>query len=181
MHFAKSLLIAVSATGTSAGAVAIAGFLTNSGPLSPGNPTPFEEEIAPATERVIIMDPVPIDRRGYDLQGTKPDDQIYVSVELLVRRKAHRKDVCNLMPRLRAAVLRDLGPRFWRSRTGYIDEGQSVDRFVQASFSGALGVAMVERVTVRFVTDRRQAPKSNCKAAVHGVWQTWIKMQPFKR
>ena len=180
MHFGKSLLIALSATGTSAGAVVIAGLLTNSGPLSPGNPSRAPEPPGPLSQRTIVMAPVPVDPKGYALKGLEQDDQIFVSVEMTLAHKRDRKSVCNLVPRLRAAVLRDLGPKFWSQPTLTIVEGDSVNGFVQARFHTALGWDAVEKVSVRFVNDRRHAPKPNCGKVVHGGWQAWIRSGPLK-
>jgi hypothetical protein len=180
MHFAKSLLIAFGATGTTMAAVAVAGLMTNTGPFSPGNPSAAPAEKAPESRRRLVLDPIPLDMRGYGLNGTVKGDVIYVSVELVVARERDRKAVCALVPRLQASVLRDLGPRFWRISTPKVVEGPDVDGFVRNRFQQALGWEAVERVSVRFVGDRRQAPGSNCRAAVHGAWQSWIRSGPFR-
>ena len=180
MHFGKSLLIALSATGTSAGAVVIAGLLTNSGPLSPGNPSRAPEPPGPLSQRTIVMAPVPVDPKGYALKELEQDDQIFVSVEMTLAHKRDRKSVCNLVPRLRAAVLRDLGPKFWSQPTLAIVEGDAVNGFMHARFHTALGWDAVEKISVRFVSDRRHAPKPNCGEVVHGGWQAWIRSGPLK-
>lgn len=175
MSFGKSLLIAVGATGTSLSAVAIAGFLTNTGPLALGPDGNRLSAPPPLDLSTIVMEPVPLDPRGYSLKGLEQGDLIYVSVEMVVRTKPDRLLVCKLMPRLTAAILRDLGPRLWSQPTlNNLDE-VGVNRFVRDRFDQALGAKVVAEATVRFVENRRAAPKPNCTETLYAGWQTWIR------
>lgn len=175
MSFGKSLLIAVGATGTSLTAVAVAGLLTNSGPLSLGpDAQPETEEPAPLEMRTVVTDPVPLDRRGYSLTGSKQDDLVFVSVEMIVRHQRDRQRVCKLMPRLKASILSDLGPRLRPAPATVAPDGEAVNAFVHDRFDSALGGNVVTRATVRVSDHRRGVPKSNCAEALHGGWQAWI-------
>ncbi|MEQ8806890.1 MAG: hypothetical protein RIE87_15145 [Rhodospirillales bacterium] len=175
MSFGKSLFIAVSATGTSLTAVAVAGFLTNTGPLALGPDGQQSAAPPPLEPSTIVMEPVPLDPRGYSLRGLEQDDLIYVSVEILVRTKPDRLLVCRLMPRLTATILRDLGPRLWSQPTfNNLDEA-GTNLFVRDRFDQALGAKVVAEATVRFVEDRRAAPKPNCSETLHHGWQSWMR------
>lgn len=174
MSFGKSLFIAISATGTSLTVVAIAGFLTNTGPLALG-PDGQKSAAPPIEPSTIVMEPVPLDPRGYSLNGLEQDDLIFVSVEMVVRTKPDRLLVCKLMPRLTAAILRDLGPRLWSQPTlNNLDE-VGTNLFVRDRFDHALGAKVVAKATVRFVENRRAAPKPNCTETLYAGWQTWIR------
>lgn len=179
MSFGKSLFIAISATGTSLTAVAIAGFLTNTGPLALGPDGNRQNASPPPLEpSTIVMEPVPLDPRGYSLTGLEQNDLVYVSVEMVVRTKPDRLLVCKLMPRLTAAILRDLGPRLWSQPTlNNLDE-VGVNVFVRDRFDQALGAKVIAEATVRFVENRRAAPKPNCTETLHGGWQRWIRLDP---
>ena len=176
MSFGKSLLIAVGATGTSLTAVAIAGFLTNTGPLALGPDGNRQSAPPPPLEpSIIVMEPVPLDPRGYSLTGLEQNDLVYVSVEMVVRTKPDRLLVCKLMPRLTAAVLRDLGPRLWSQPTLNNLDKVGVNAFVRDRFDRALGAKVIAEATVRFVENRRAAPKPNCTETLYAGWQTWIR------
>lgn len=179
MSLGKSLFIAISATGTSLAAVAVAGLLTNSGPLALG---PDAEEPAPEQAavalRTIVMEPVPLDPRGYSLTGLEQGDQVFVSVEMVMHRKDDRKLVCTLMPRLRAAILRDLGPKLWFAPKNLGIDEEGVNEFLRARFDNALGGNVVAQVSVRFRDRRPLGPKPNCTEALHGGWQAWIRRTP---
>ena len=182
MSFGKSLFIALSATGTTMGAVAIAGLLTNSGPLAIGpdaerRPPP----IAPEDQRTVVMEPVPLDPRGYTLTGSEQDDLIYVSVEMVTHRKDDRQLVCKLMPRLKAAILTDLGPRL-RALSSLADIDEiATNQFIRARFDHALGAHVVAAAKVSFLQNRRQGRSPNCTAAMHGAWQTWLRSGPLSK
>lgn len=176
MSFGKSLLIAVGATGTSLTAVAIAGFLTNTGPLALG-PDGNRQSVSPPPldPSTIVMEPVPLDPRGYSLTGLEQNDLVFVSVEMLVRTKRDRLLVCKLMPRLTATILRDLGPRLWSQPTlNNLDE-VGTNLFVRDRFDHALGAKVIAEATVRFVENRRAAPKPNCTETLYAGWQNWIR------
>ena len=181
MSFGKSMLIAVGATGTSMGAVAVAGLLTNTGPFAIGSDGERAAQAAllsvPVAERTVFMEPVPLDPRGYSLnrKELEPGDKVLVAVEIVVRRKIDRKTVCKLMPRLRAAILRDLGPRVWSAPMATPFDETAANGVVHASFNGALGEPLIRGVTVKFIDDRRQATRSNCLEALHGGWMTWLR------
>ncbi len=181
MSLGKSMLIAMSATGTTMGAVAIAGLLTNTGPFAIGSDGERAARVAlqavPAAERTVFMEPVPLDPRGYSLtrKDLEPGDKILVAVEIIVRQKTDRKTVCKLMPRLRAAILRDLGPRVWSAPMATPFDEIAAGGVVHASFNGALGEPLIRGVTVKFIDDRRQATQSNCLEALHGGWMTWLR------
>jgi len=175
LSFGKSLLIAVGATGTSLTAVAIAGFLTNNGPLALGPDGQQSAAPPPLEPSTIVMEPVPLDPRGYNLKGLEQNDLIFVSVEMLVRTKRDRLLVCQLMPRLTATILRDLGPRLWSQPTlNNLDEA-GTNLFVRDRFDHVLGAKVIAEATVRFVENRRAAPKPNCTETLYTGWQTWIR------
>ena len=180
MSFGKSLLIAVSATGTSFTAVMVAGLLSNDALMSLNSPESAADDAVDPALRTVVMEPVALDRRGYDLKGSVKGEPLFVSVEMTVSRKQARKTVCQLMPRLKATVLTDLGPVVWASYRGGLAEGPAIDGFVQDRFVRALGVDVVDAVKVRFLEHPRQAPKPNCTATLHGAWQKWIKLDPQK-
>lgn len=180
MSFGKSLLIAVSATGTSFTAVMVAGLLSNDALMQLNNPESAVDEAVDPALRTVVMEPVALDRQGYDLKGSVTGEPLFVSVEMTVSRKQARKTVCRLMPRLKAAVLTDLGPLVWASYRGGLAEGPGIDGFVQGRFERALGIGVIEQVKVRFLDHPRQAPEPNCTAALHGGWQKWIKLDPQK-
>jgi hypothetical protein len=176
LSFGKSLLIAVTATGTSMTAVAVAGFLTNTGPLALGPDGQQAAAPPPPLERsTVVMEPVPLDPRGYSLTGLEQGDLIYVSVEMVVRNKPDRLLVCKLMPRLTASVLRDLGPKLWsRPTLNNLDEA-AINEFVRDRFDHALGAKVVAEANVRFIDNRRAAPTPNCGETLYAGWQTWIR------
>lgn len=166
----KSLLLAVGATGTSFAAVTIAGLLSNGALMDMSK----DEAADDPALRTVIMEPVPVDRRGYSLKAAKTGDQVFVSVQMTVTKPKDRARVCKLMPRLVASVLRDLGPVVWKAPRNATLEGPDVDAFVRRLFTRELGGNPIEAATVRITDDVRRAPRPNCNEALPGAWKSLI-------
>ncbi|MEK9671564.1 MAG: hypothetical protein VW268_03555 [Rhodospirillaceae bacterium] len=74
-----------------------------------------------------------------------------------------------------------MGPKFWRAGYNRVDEGPDLDAFVGARLRRALSGGEIERVTVRFVDNSRDAPRENCSQRLHGGWETLLRMPSRQR
>ena len=170
MSLGKSILIAVGATSASFAVVAMAGLWIGRG--SSENKS-AEATPASAAARTVVIAPVPVDRKGYNLTGAAGGGMVFVSVSLTLARQQDLERACQLMPRLKATVLRDLGPVIWSTPRGkWPAGGADVDDMARSRFDRTLGGGTVVQAKVHFLDNPDLSPEPSCDG--RGGWQSWV-------
>ena len=69
------------------------------------------QRLAPPSPRPVVTAPIAVDLSGYSLDPNKRDRMVYVTIAMMVADDRQEDALCRNMPRLRAAVIQNLGSK----------------------------------------------------------------------
>lgn len=125
-------------------------------------PAGLLRKLAPEQPRTVVTAPIAVDLSGYSIDPDKRDNYVFVTVAMNVPGSDEEREVCRMMPRLRAVVMQDVGDKL-REQTGNTGvAAPALIDFARKRLTSALNTDLGGEFGMLVQTDWRAAPQPSC-------------------
>ena len=158
--FKTAAIIAGSAAFLSFGCITI-GMALEVGPgqMAPGR---LFQRLSPPSPRAVVTAPIAVDLSGYSLDPNKRDRMVYVTVAMMVGDDRQEASLCRNMPRLRAAVIQNLGAKLRDEGDAGGAAAPSMVAYACDLVGAAVDTDIGREFGLMIAEDWRQAPPPTC-------------------